>query len=221
MYNDEFDWEKYPGLKDEIQKLTRGSTTVLRTELETREYRNKFVPTKVDSLAKFRALSPRDGDWIRLPNGQGGWWSFVYDSSIADGYKWVFMGGPQIYLYVYDAGTLTTTGTWSDVTGGLAAPSYTTPYTGYYVHIFGHLATSSTANGTTASDLVINGAQATGRGCQDINTIAGYYSSPSASVGPHAIAAGSTIKLQHYTTYATATFLDRWLEARPVRIGPQ
>lgn len=220
-YDQEFDWDKYPGLKEEIQKLTRGSTTSLKTELETRQYRNKFVPVKVPSLAAFRALSPRDGDWIRLPNGQGGWWQFVYDASIADTYKWVFMGGPPMTEYVYTDETTTTVSTWLDL--ATVGPQLTNPYSGFYDAEWGVNAYNSSAATASAADIAINAATQTagGANCEHAQANSAQAASaafPFEDAAASPVAAGANVRILYLTTGGTQHWRQRWLIWTPRRI---
>jgi hypothetical protein len=229
MPDDAFDWEQYPGLKAQVRKLAVRAGESLRQSLDTREYRNKFVPTRVNSYAEFLALSPKDGDWIRLPSAFSSskqtWWQFVYDSTITDQYKWVFMGGPPLSAVVTtDEAFGATTNAWVDLATVL---DYTLPYGGYYDFAFGaHVRNVSAVAGTVYVGVNIH--TGTPGNCQVAAVTAltpGWLTNlgrgpvfDTGSLNP--IAAGSKARMRYQHDVANAfTAWDREMSIVPRRIG--
>jgi len=99
----------------------------------------------IPTMRAFPDRVPRNGQHIELPNKQGSWWEFVYDSSITDAYKWVFIGGADLSNYI---ATDEAESSAPFVDLATVGPTVTTPYSGIYECFFGeepYLASGSLA----------------------------------------------------------------------------
>src|SRR5262245_9498436 len=77
--------------------------------------------------------SPADGDeWILPADATNGvMWQFRYRAASASAYKWEFIGGPPLVIYIVTTETTTTTGAWVDLT--TVGPAFTAPRGGDYL----------------------------------------------------------------------------------------
>lgn len=146
-------------------------------------------------------------------------WLFQYESSIADAYKWICIGGSPLHVEVDTSDSITST---SFVDAGTVGPSITTPRAGIYILRYGGNLQANAAGPTDAYMTPKIGAAAASSGDAASMTQSGS-GAGEASVSRSrrfTLAASDVIKCQYAGAQANAfSVLKRWLEMMPVRVS--
>lgn len=165
--------------------------------------------------------APTDGQEVVYQNatmaGLGIAWRLKYRAGSASAYKWEFIGGSP---WVAEVTTLETTAAaaFTDLT--TVGPSITLPLAGDYAIGLSALVRHSVAGSTMYMGYAIGAtAAATADAMRVDQDVANMLKHVTRSERPKlALAAGSAI-VAKYSATATATFADRTLSVRPIRVG--
>lgn len=172
------------------------------------------------TLAGGPPASPQTTDiWVAATgSANGGAWMFMYDSTIGDAYKWVFIGGAAVadFIAALDG---TTSATFVALTN--AGPSITVARAGVYIIEHGcdaiedgssYAGMSYDIGGSAASDneAVWQGAASSPN-----------QESTGATARTKTLTAGTALVAKYRTTAAGAQvrFRNRWMKVTPVRIA--
>ena len=145
-------------------------------------------------------------------------WHLRYRAASASPYKWEFVGGGALAVAPIGGIVSTASTTWVDLA---PSPSIVLPLAGDYEvgHGCGHMDNTGAAYSQAATAIGALPAGVHG------NTIS-FYGNNGANVGPGYIlsringaAAGATIRQVYQGTGGTARFANRYISARPVRVG--
>lgn len=176
---------------------------------------NALIPAYVTSLP----VSPYDGQIIyyQADATNGVIWQLRYNASSASSYKWEFIGGAPLTHIITTQESHSTVGTADLATAG---PQKTLPLAGDYEIIWG--AASYPSNGNlqyVSTQLFVNSV--------DTGRYAGFHGhssyAPRASVASTHVytgaSAGWLVKLRYYSNWAGASWENRHLTIRPIRVG--
>jgi hypothetical protein len=149
-------------------------------------------------------------------------WRCRFRKSSPDPYKWHVLEGPPVRSFV-DVQSTTTSTTYANPTSGVAGPDLPLPAAGLYDVVAGAVLFGSgdavnvymSYNVGSAAALDVDAVRRQSNG-------SGYYHGPIQSRPRRQVisAAGTTLAAKMKVGNLTGYFELRWLEARPVRLGP-
>lgn len=143
-------------------------------------------------------------------------WQFIYDAGSSNSHKWLLIGGAPISASVSTAET-TTSATYTNLT--TAGPSVALPFAGDYMIEIGCRAANSAASTSECSmsyDIGATGAV----DADQVKSIAGTSSTTMERTARKNGLSAVTLTTKYKTqSSGSATFLNRFISALPVRVG--
>lgn len=179
------------------------------------------VPPLVTSLP----AAPANGDEIYLQTAQmktdNATWRLRYDASVADAYKWVYLGGALVQSAVT---TLETTAATAFADLATVGPQQAIDYAGLYDVSFDALLQTAAVSGNAAIATIVGpGVAAADGNALQVQTAAAAATLAHASRSVRAtFTAGGAVKMQYRSSAGapgTVGFQRRALRLTPVRIG--
>lgn len=175
--------------------------------------------TTYDALRRL-SLSARAGDvaYFQADFTNGVWWQLLYEPD-GGSYPWKYIGGPSIYAQV-DTQQSTTSATYVDL--ATVGPSITLPAAGDYDVAHGALTQAAATSGNLQAVMSYAIGAAT---AQNADAIDSYGPTVEAQIGrtrrKTGLAASTTLTAKYGigTGTGTAFYANRWIAAKPVRIG--
>lgn len=159
--------------------------------------------------------SPHDNQEIFLlaDSASGAVWNLRFLKSTG---KWHFIGGAPVYKVVETSET-TASGAVTDL--ATVGPTYTPLVPGDYLVRFGATVGNNTASQASVAQLIYNAATATDDRALSQTVSINELASVGRTSKAVAVAIANPIKLGYFVTGGTGTFLRRWMEITPIRLG--
>ena len=161
-----------------------------------------------------------DADEVFLDNGNGVLWHLVYNSASASPYKWEFIGGNSLYQEIVGGATITTT-SYADYGG----PTVTLPRAGEYDIEIGMVPTGDMPDLTTLwMSYAVGATPAVDNDSIRDAMESGRFSGANVSrklrrTISTAVALSARYKKAAASGSTTPVAEQRWISARPIRIG--
>lgn len=163
--------------------------------------------------------SPVDGDMcvFQADATNGVYWLLRYRAGSASAYKWECVGGGPLVAEI-DTSEATASTTYADL--ATVGPSLTVPLAGDYVISFGFRGSNNTAGFWSLASFAVGAAAAADAdSCVHVSASANARSSVERSRKKAAVAAASAIVMKYSADGNTATFVYRFLQVLPIRVG--
>lgn len=193
-----------------------GSATLDQLNAGTVNITDRFVVPLKNYLPSRNVVDGQEERYL-YDAGDGIVWVFKYNNTSSSAYKWQFIGGPEHVSFV-TIGTSTTGTAWFNYGG---SPSLQIPYTGDYILSGGGECIASVNNMGFDFGLSVNGSVPT-------STLSGYAAAKDTPI---------SVNTTYYVTFqkgdvlteiyrksplnnpaGTATFLNRWMSIKPIRV---
>lgn len=177
-----------------------------------------YVPAVVPYVTALPS-SPYDGQevYYGADPTNGVIWHLRYRAAASGSFKWEFVGGSDLDAIV-DTSQTTASTTFVDL--ATVGPSITLPLGGDYDFSYGDEGSMGSTSAFKVIALLIAGSEVTADelvvlGAGPLNGL----TETSRIRRKTALSSGNVVKLQYRVTGSTGTFRNRWLRARPVRVG--
>jgi hypothetical protein len=163
--------------------------------------------------------SPTDGQecYFLADATNGIIWHFRYRVASGSTYKWEYLGGPELDSLVANNESCAVSGSYINI--ATIGPQVTVPLAGDYDLSFGARVPSGAATFRAFMSIKLGATAAVDANSAVFGTLGNMDGSIARQFRALGIAASSALLAQYRSDVAASSFMNRWLRAKPVRVG--